>query len=83
MQTATASIASPAIDALIRHQVVLRGVANGQRVPEDSHNPDASQLVRTSMGSEGKSAYDPAPSELGFFFAQPAQTGMTLGDLRV
>ena len=73
----------PALDALIRHQVVLRGVANGQRVPEDWHNPDASQLVRTSMGSAGKSAYDPAPSELGFFFAQPAQTGMTLGDLRV
>ncbi|MDO9159925.1 MAG: flagellar biosynthesis protein FlhF, partial [Burkholderiaceae bacterium] len=73
----------PALDALIRHQVVLRGVANGQRVPEDWQNPDAAQLVRTSMGSAGKSAYDPAPSELGFFFAQPAQAGMAMGAIRV
>lgn len=73
----------PAVDALIRHQVVLRGVANGQRVPEDWQGPDAAALVRASMGTEGKSAFDPAPSELGFFFAQPAQTPMSLGALRV
>ena len=73
----------PAVDALIRHQVVLRGVANGQRVPEDWQAPDAAALVRASMGTEGKSAFDPAPSELGFFFAQPAQKQMNLGALRV
>lgn len=73
----------PAVDALIRHQVVLRGVANGQRVPEDWQSPDAAALVRASMGAEGKSAFDPAPSELGFFFAQPAQKQMNLGALRV
>ena len=60
----------PAIDALIRHQVVLRGVANGQRVPEDWQNPDASALVRMSMGTEGKSAYDPLATDMGFYFSQ-------------
>jgi flagellar biosynthesis protein FlhF len=73
----------PALDTLIRHQVVLRGVANGQRVPEDWQAPDAARLVRTSMGTDGKSAYDPAPSEVGFFFAQPTQKGMDMGALRV
>ncbi len=73
----------PAVDALIRHQVTLRGVANGQRVPEDWQRPDAAALVRASMGTEGKSAFDPAPSELGFFFAQPTQKQMNLGALRV
>ncbi|MBA4256682.1 MAG: flagellar biosynthesis protein FlhF [Polaromonas sp.] len=73
----------PAIDALIRHQVVLRGVANGQRVPEDWQAPNAMQLVRSSMSTAGKSAYDPAPSELGFFFAQPTSNTLKMGELRV
>lgn len=73
----------PAIDTLIRHQVALRGVANGQRVPEDWQRPDAAALVRASMATEGKSAFDPAPSELGFFFAQPTQHQMNAGALRV
>ncbi len=73
----------PALDALIRHQVVLRGVANGQRVPEDWAAPQAAQLVRQSMGTDGKSAYDPAPSEVGFFFAQQGPKHMNLGALHV
>lgn len=73
----------PALDALIRHQVVLRGVANGQRVPEDWAAPQAAQLVRQSMGTDGKSAYDPSPSEVGFFFAQQNPNHMNLGAIRV
>ncbi len=69
----------PAIDALIRHQVVLRGVANGQRVPEDWQNPDASALVRISMGTEGKSAYDPLSTDMGFYFSQASSRGIDLG----
>ena len=70
----------PAIDALIRHQVVLRGVANGQRVPEDWQNPDAAALVRMSLGTEGKSAYDPLSTEMGFYFSQGASAhGLQLG----
>jgi flagellar biosynthesis protein FlhF len=69
----------PAIDALIRHQVVLRGVANGQRVPEDWQEADASALVRMSMGTEGKSAYDPLASEMGLYFSQASSLGIDLG----
>ena len=69
----------PALDALIRHQVVLRGVANGQRVPEDWQNPDAAALVRVAMGSEGKSAFDPVATDMGFYFSQASTRGIDLG----
>ena len=69
----------PAIDALIRHQVVLRGVANGQRVPEDWQNPDAAALVRMSMGSQTKSAFDPLSTDMGFYFSQSSSRGLDLG----
>jgi len=59
----------PAIDALIRHQMVLRGVTNGQRVPEDWERADAHKLIGTSMRSPAKSAFDPKASDLNFFFS--------------
>lgn len=68
----------PALDALIRHQMVLRGVSTGQRVPEDWQRPDAQALVRMSMATQGKSAHDPQSAELPFFFADPAQPGVQL-----
>ncbi len=69
----------PALDALIRHQVTLRGVANGQRVPEDWQNPDAQTLVRMSMGTAGKSAYDPVATDMGFYFAPTNARAVNLG----
>ena len=60
----------PSIDALIRHQMVLRGVTNGQRVPEDWEAADAHKLVSASMRSPVKSAFDPKASDLNFFFSQ-------------
>ncbi|MCU0958270.1 MAG: flagellar biosynthesis protein FlhF, partial [Hydrogenophaga sp.] len=69
----------PAIDSLIRHQVVLRGVANGQRVPEDWQAPDAAAMVRISMGSQTKSAFDPVASDMGFYFSQASVRGIDLG----
>ncbi|AVS81401.1 MULTISPECIES: flagellar biosynthesis protein FlhF [Paracidovorax] len=59
----------PAVDALIRHQMVLRGVTNGQRVPEDWEAADAQKLIATSMRSPAKSAFDPKASDLNFFFS--------------
>ncbi len=59
----------PAIDALIRHQMVLRGVTNGQRVPEDWEAADAHKLVSASMRSPVRSAFDPKASDLNFFFS--------------
>ncbi|MEZ5664937.1 MAG: flagellar biosynthesis protein FlhF [Burkholderiaceae bacterium] len=69
----------PAIDALIRHQLVLRGVANGQRVPEDWQTPDAAAMVRISMGSQNRSAFDPVASDMGFYFSQASVRGIDLG----
>ena len=60
----------PAIDAAIRHQLVLRGVTNGQRVPEDWEAANAAKLVRQSLRAGGNAAFEPKLSELGFFFGQ-------------
>jgi len=59
----------PALDALIRHQMVLRGVTNGQRVPEDWEAADARKLVGASMRTSVRSAFDPKEAELNFFFS--------------
>jgi flagellar biosynthesis protein FlhF len=67
----------PALDASIRHQLLLRGVTTGQKVPEDWEAADAAKLMRISMRTPGKSAYDPKPADLGFFFTpSPAPTSM-------
>ena len=62
----------PAVDTLIRHQLVLRGLSTGQRVPEDWQRPEATALVRLSMATSGKSAFDPLSAELPLFFADAA-----------
>jgi len=60
----------PALDAAIRHQLIVRGVTTGQRVPEDWEAANAGRLVRASMRSPGTSAYDPNATDLGFIFSQ-------------
>jgi len=71
----------PVLDAAIRHQLVLRGVTTGQRVPEDWETADAGKLVRMSMRSPVKSAFDPKMTDMGFFFAQTGSAGPTGGRL--
>ena len=61
----------PVLDAAIRHQLLLRGLTMGQKVPEDWARADAANLVRMSMRSPGKSAFDPSAADLGFFYSQP------------
>ena len=60
----------PALDAAIRHQLLLRGVTTGQKVPEDWERAEAAKLVRASMRAQGKSAFEPKAVDLGYFFAQ-------------
>jgi flagellar biosynthesis protein FlhF len=60
----------PALDAVIRHQLVLRGVTMGQKVPQDWEAADAAKLIRLSMNTPAKSAFDPTAQDMGFFFAQ-------------
>ena len=64
----------PAIDAAVRHQLVLRGVTTGQRVPEDWESASAANLVRTSMRSAGNSAFDPKASDLGYIFSHSTES---------
>src|SRR5574344_902001 len=59
----------PALDALIRHQMVLRGITNGQRVPEDFERAVASELIAAAMRAHSKSAFDPRALDLIFFYA--------------
>ena len=71
-KTDEAAKTGPAIDTLIRHRLVLRGVADGQRVPEDWQAPDAAALVRASMRATQRSAFDPRGTDMDFYFS-PAE----------
>lgn len=70
---------APALDALIRHQLVLRGITNGQRVPEDFARANASELVATSMRAHNKSAFDPSNLDMDFYFTE--SSGLSQGAL--
>lgn len=65
----------PSVDTLIRHQIQLRGVTNGQRVPEDWERASAQLLVSASMRSSAKSAFDPQSLDLDFFFTPASASG--------
>ncbi|MET1115995.1 MAG: flagellar biosynthesis protein FlhF [Comamonas sp.] len=67
---------APSIDTLVRHQMQLCGVTNGQRVPEDWEAADAHELVAASMRTTTRSAFDPKAIELDFFFTQSSQADM-------
>ena len=69
----------PALDVAIRHQLLLRGVTNGQQVPQDWAPAEADRLVSESMRVNGKSAFDPKVADLGFFFIQPDPRSSTAG----
>lgn len=71
----------PAIDAAVRHQLVLRGITTGQRVPEDWETANAAKLVAMSMRSAGHSPYDPKIGDLGFLFSHSAGGAFTQGHL--
>jgi flagellar biosynthesis protein FlhF len=60
-----ASIA-PALDVIIRHQLPLHYVTDGQRVPEDLHLPDAAALVREALSPSEDEVFDIGLHELPF-----------------
>lgn len=62
---------APALDVLIRHQLVLQGLTTGQRVPEDWIDVDKAQLVRQTLRSPSPSAFDPQLDDLSYLFSQP------------
>jgi flagellar biosynthesis protein FlhF len=62
---------APALDVLIRHQLVVKGLTMGQRVPEDWADLDKPQLVRQALRSPQSSAFDPQMDDLSYLFSQP------------
>lgn len=60
------------LDALIRHKLMLRGVADGDRVPQDWHRPDAAELIRQALRAPRRAAFAPQAEDLGLMFAQTA-----------
>jgi flagellar biosynthesis protein FlhF len=71
-KTDEATKLGPALDTLMRHELVLRGVAHGQRVPEDWKAANAGELVRESMRSAQRSPFDPRTADMDFFFSPAA-----------
>jgi flagellar biosynthesis protein FlhF len=64
----------PVLDATIRHQLLVRGICNGQRVPEDFERANAAKLVAASMRGGVRSAYDPKAADLSFIFSNASGT---------
>ncbi|WP_460890938.1 flagellar biosynthesis protein FlhF, partial [Ramlibacter alkalitolerans] len=60
-----------AVDVAVRHQLVLEGFANGQRVPEDWHAQRAPLLVQKALMRPASSAYLPDEGELGLMLTAP------------
>ncbi len=73
-KTDEAAKLGPVLDVLMRHEFTLRGIGNGQRVPEDWRVGDARGLIRASMQAAQRSAFDPKPVDMPCYFA-PADCG--------
>ncbi len=59
------------IDVAIRHQLVVEGFANGQRVPEDWHAARAQLLVQKALMKPATSLFAPDDTELGLLLTAP------------
>ena len=59
------------IDVAIRHQLVVEGFANGQRVPEDWHAARAQLLVQKALMKPAASLFSPDDTELGLLLTAP------------
>ncbi len=66
----------PALDALIRHQMVLRGVTNGQRVPEDLEACRSAQAhQRTRCRAPSQIGFRPQARRFGLLFLRRSPLG--------
>jgi len=55
----------------IRHRLVIEGLANGQRVPEDWHPARAQLLAQKALMREPSSLFTPDDIELGLLLTAP------------
>ncbi|HMM54174.1 MAG TPA: flagellar biosynthesis protein FlhF [Candidatus Desulfobacillus sp.] len=74
---------APALDALIRHRLMLYYVANGQRVPEDLHLPNRAYLLHRALKVQPEdSPHHLEGAEAGLLLAAAAMRGgQPLGSL--
>ena len=64
---------APALDAVVRHGLLLTYVANGQRVPEDLHLPNRNYLLHRAFKQPGEaSAHRLREEEVGLVMAPRA-----------
>jgi flagellar biosynthesis protein FlhF len=66
----------PALDAVIRHRLRVLAVANGQRVPEDWHRPDAAALVQRAFKASAASAWRLDADEVSLLFSGGSASGL-------
>jgi flagellar biosynthesis protein FlhF len=69
----TASLA-PALDAVVRHGLLLCYIANGQRVPEDMHLPNRSYLMHRAFKLPGEASPHRLKNDEAGLFMTSAQT---------
>jgi flagellar biosynthesis protein FlhF len=69
-----AASVAPALDACLRHALMLHYVTNGQRVPEDVHLPNRSYLLHRALRSPADPGLRPHVEDLPLLVAarQPA-----------
>lgn len=60
-----------AVDVAIRHQLVVEGFANGQRVPEDWYAARAQLLVHKALMKPASGTFMPDDAELGLVLTAP------------
>ncbi len=70
------------IDVAIRHQLMVEGFANGQRVPEDWHAARAQLLVQKALMKSASTIFSPDDTELGLLLTAPG-THPTRGAMHV
>ena len=69
-KTDEAASLAPALDAVIRHELPLHYVTDGQRVPEDLQLPDAAGLVAEALNPTDE-GFDLTAEELSLFAQAP------------
>ncbi|TFZ08363.1 flagellar biosynthesis protein FlhF [Ramlibacter humi] len=62
-----------AVDVALRHRLVVEGIANGQRVPEDWHRPH-SQLLAQKALMKPAGRFAPDDTDLGLLLTLPPGT---------
>ncbi len=74
-KTDEAASLAPALDAVVRHGLLLTYVANGQRVPEDLHLPNRNYLLHRAFKQPGQdSAHRLRNEEIGLVMPSAAAT---------